>query len=180
MFGWRGGGGGTTAAPSGQFAVRSRASVQPDRSGGCALVADSISSPDTDPLHRQRLELHPPRVMGRAGRAKRRRSSEGSFVVQPGGTCRVSYVLADEGERELDRRSPRHRSFPEPFRRQTRPARHRRRLPSARARNEKGPVSRAFSLWSVPGSNRRPPACKAGALPAELTPLVAGQCRRAG
>jgi hypothetical protein len=24
--------------------------------------------------------------------------------------------------------------------------------------------------WSVPGSNRRPPACKAGALPAELTP----------
>jgi hypothetical protein len=34
--------------------------------------------------------------------------------------------------------------------------------------------------WSVPGSNRRPPACKAGALPAELTPLVAGQCRGAG
>jgi hypothetical protein len=26
------------------------------------------------------------------------------------------------------------------------------------------------SEWSVPGSNRRPPACKAGALPAELTP----------
>jgi integrase len=26
--------------------------------------------------------------------------------------------------------------------------------------------------WSVPGSNRRPPACKAGALPAELTPRV--------
>ena len=24
--------------------------------------------------------------------------------------------------------------------------------------------------WSVPGSNRRPPACKAGALPTELTP----------
>ena len=24
--------------------------------------------------------------------------------------------------------------------------------------------------WSVSGSNRRPPACKAGALPAELTP----------
>ena len=28
--------------------------------------------------------------------------------------------------------------------------------------------------WSVPGSNRRPPACKAGALPAELTPLRRG------
>ena len=26
--------------------------------------------------------------------------------------------------------------------------------------------------WSQPGSNRRPPACKAGALPAELWPLV--------
>jgi integrase len=26
--------------------------------------------------------------------------------------------------------------------------------------------------WSVPGSNRRPPACKAGALPAELTPRI--------
>ena len=25
--------------------------------------------------------------------------------------------------------------------------------------------------WSQPGSNRRPPACKAGALPAELWPL---------
>ncbi len=28
------------------------------------------------------------------------------------------------------------------------------------------------SWWSVPGSNRRPPACKAGALPAELTPRL--------
>ena len=27
-----------------------------------------------------------------------------------------------------------------------------------------------FSWWRVPGSNRWPPACKAGALPAELTP----------
>ena len=26
--------------------------------------------------------------------------------------------------------------------------------------------------WSVTGSNRRPPACKAGALPAELTPRM--------
>ena len=33
--------------------------------------------------------------------------------------------------------------------------------------------SRGIALaneWSVPGSNRRPPACKAGALPTELTP----------
>ena len=28
----------------------------------------------------------------------------------------------------------------------------------------------AGGWWSVSGSNRRPPACKAGALPAELTP----------
>ena len=28
------------------------------------------------------------------------------------------------------------------------------------------------SWWRVPGSNRWPPACKAGALPAELTPRV--------
>ena len=28
-----------------------------------------------------------------------------------------------------------------------------------------------FSWWSQAGSNRRPPACKAGALPAELWPL---------
>ncbi len=33
----------------------------------------------------------------------------------------------------------------------------------------KGPVSKAFPRWAVPGSNQRPPACKAGALPAELT-----------
>ena len=28
----------------------------------------------------------------------------------------------------------------------------------------------SFKWWRVPGSNRWPPACKAGALPAELTP----------
>src|SRR3954469_1324585 len=28
------------------------------------------------------------------------------------------------------------------------------------------------SAWSLPGSNRRPPACKAGALPTELRPRV--------
>jgi hypothetical protein len=37
--------------------------------------------------------------------------------------------------------------------------------------------SPANEEWSVPGSNRRPPACKAGALPAELTPRGGGQCR---
>ena len=30
----------------------------------------------------------------------------------------------------------------------------------------------AFEWWRMTGSNRRPPACKAGALPAELIPLV--------
>jgi hypothetical protein len=34
--------------------------------------------------------------------------------------------------------------------------------------NEK-PCYQGFSLWAVPGSNQRPPACKAGALPTELT-----------
>ena len=29
-----------------------------------------------------------------------------------------------------------------------------------------------FLWWRVPGSNRWPPACKAGALPAELTPHI--------
>jgi hypothetical protein len=29
----------------------------------------------------------------------------------------------------------------------------------------------AISKWSVQGSNLRPPGCKPGALPAELTPL---------
>src|ERR1700677_798729 len=32
----------------------------------------------------------------------------------------------------------------------------------------------AAEKWSRPGSNRRPPACKAGALPAELWPLLTG------
>ena len=31
-------------------------------------------------------------------------------------------------------------------------------------------ICRHFLQWSQPGSNRRPPACKAGALPAELWP----------
>ena len=33
---------------------------------------------------------------------------------------------------------------------------------------------RSMSWWSLSGSNRRPPACKAGALPAELRPRVVG------
>ena len=32
--------------------------------------------------------------------------------------------------------------------------------------------------WSLSGSNRRPPACKAGALPAELRPHFRGRSRR--
>jgi hypothetical protein len=38
---------------------------------------------------------------------------------------------------------------------------------------KRGSASRIHALrawWSLPGSNRRPPACKAGALPAELRP----------
>ncbi len=34
--------------------------------------------------------------------------------------------------------------------------------------------------WSLSGSNRRPPACKAGALPAELKPLFEDQTRNPG
>ena len=44
-----------------------------------------------------------------------------------------------------------------------------------------GPAGPARSWWRRSGSNRRPPACKAGALPAELRPLpgtTAGRCRR--
>src|SRR5439155_22097470 len=39
-----------------------------------------------------------------------------------------------------------------------------------------------YGRWSVPGSNRRPPACKAGALPTELTPRAGHSVerRRAG
>src|SRR5712675_860956 len=35
-----------------------------------------------------------------------------------------------------------------------------------------GPLGQPFSWWSWSGSNRRPPECKSGALPAELQPLV--------
>jgi hypothetical protein len=31
-----------------------------------------------------------------------------------------------------------------------------------------------INWWRMPGSNRRPPACKAGALPAELIPQDCG------
>jgi hypothetical protein len=33
-------------------------------------------------------------------------------------------------------------------------------------------LQRALQWWRMTGSNRRPPACKAGALPAELIPQV--------
>jgi hypothetical protein len=36
------------------------------------------------------------------------------------------------------------------------------------------PAGRRAGEWAVTGSNRRPPACKAGALPAELTARAAG------
>ncbi len=41
--------------------------------------------------------------------------------------------------------------------------------PSCRGRNSGSMNGRHW--WSLSGSNRRPPACKAGALPAELRPL---------
>jgi hypothetical protein len=37
------------------------------------------------------------------------------------------------------------------------------------------PTTRSPVWWSRTGSNRRPPACKAGALPAELRPLIPGK-----
>jgi hypothetical protein len=37
------------------------------------------------------------------------------------------------------------------------------------------PATRSLVWWSRTGSNRRPPACKAGALPAELRPLIPGR-----
>ena len=45
-------------------------------------------------------------------------------------------------------------------------------------------VAKVTGWWSLSGSNRRPPACKAGVLPAELTPrgfrlpASAGRCYR--
>ena len=45
--------------------------------------------------------------------------------------------------------------------------------PSADARGTRNLYGRARAVWwSQTGSNRRPPACKAGALPAELWPLA--------
>jgi hypothetical protein len=38
-----------------------------------------------------------------------------------------------------------------------------------RSRQRESPPVRGLSLWAVRGSNTRPPACKAGALPTELT-----------
>ena len=42
------------------------------------------------------------------------------------------------------------------------------------------PVARKQSWWSQTGSNRRPPACKAGALPTELWPRRARRIRSDG
>ena len=40
--------------------------------------------------------------------------------------------------------------------------------------------STSLKWWRVPGSNRWPPACKAGALPAELTPHLRSSVFRSG
>jgi hypothetical protein len=42
--------------------------------------------------------------------------------------------------------------------------------PLARKQRAKRAIAQTRLWWSLPGSNRRPPACKAGALPAELRP----------
>ena len=41
-------------------------------------------------------------------------------------------------------------------------------IPKSRAISVEVPAPRRNDWWTWPGSNRRPPACKAGALPAEL------------
>ena len=48
---------------------------------------------------------------------------------------------------------------------------YKRQLRSRQASPRNGPNPASF-WWSRTGSNRRPPACKAGALPAELRPLI--------
>ena len=50
--------------------------------------------------------------------------------------------------------------------------------PTSKPRSRKDAICRHFRQWSQPGSNRRPPACKAGALPTELWPR-AGESSRA-
>src|ERR1700693_2402612 len=49
---------------------------------------------------------------------------------------------------------------------------------SLESKDRKTTFSRLFRQWSQPGSNRRPPACKAGALPTELWPRPAEFNRR--
>jgi hypothetical protein len=68
---------------------------------------------------------------------------------------------------DIARRSATCLNFPDPFHHSTAT-----RSPDG-VLNEEGPVSRAFLFWAVQGSNLRPPACKAGALPAELTARAA-------
>jgi hypothetical protein len=46
-----------------------------------------------------------------------------------------------------------------------------------RAQAARSAVAQTRTWWSLPGSNRRPPACKAGALPAELRPRAASRVR---
>lgn len=40
------------------------------------------------------------------------------------------------------------------------------------------PIGNQTIWWSQTGSNRRPPACKAGALPTELWPRIAAPAKR--
>ena len=51
------------------------------------------------------------------------------------------------------------------------------RMTHSQLSHKKSPAKRGFSGWSQPGSNRRPPACKAGALPTELWPRSGSESR---
>src|SRR5919201_94986 len=81
-----------------------------------------------------------------------------SIARRRGGFARSPYVFRDEaikqGDARRSGRAPRGRGV-------------RRLEPAARVRCER--TCATGVTWAVPGSNQRPPACKAGALPAELT-----------
>jgi hypothetical protein len=47
-------------------------------------------------------------------------------------------------------------------------------------RHTQVPARARGAWWSQTGSNRRPPACKAGALPTELWPQSGGRCQGTG
>ena len=112
-------------------------------------------------------------------------------IVDPGGADRTAvrttsysqYQRTGGGRIAARRRCPRRASRRMPVRCRFSRSDAVRGPPSCRHRRDAGdgPAGPARSWWRRSGSNRRPPACKAGALPAELRPLpgtTAGRCRR--